>query len=339
MTTNPKAPSPWKDTVMNLVYTLTPTHCGIGQAASSVDLPIARDVVTGFPIMPATALKGVAREAFEHDEKYEQDKTFQKLVQALFGPDLDTQEDQANKTSDLYAAGLAFTEGRLIAYPVRSLNRPFLHVTCPLIMDNLARDGRLLGQCELPVPKLPDQKEKVYLADPSLAGKALVIEDLGYNAEEVLHNKELADFAQALARLFPESEQEAARRLADGLVILPDTEFSDLIQRAIPVVARTQLTGGKTADKWVNPETGDQETGNLWYEEYIPADTLFISFTGQRRQVYLHNTDGDNKHLVEAPLKDFSQFWENVPFVQIGGNETVGQGLCLWKIIPGKGAE
>ena len=44
------------------IYLLAPTHVGTGQAAGAVDLPIARERHTGHPYLPATALKGVARD-------------------------------------------------------------------------------------------------------------------------------------------------------------------------------------------------------------------------------------------------------------------------------------
>ncbi len=329
----PTIPRVWKDSAMSAIYTLTPTHCGIGQAAASVDLPIARDMATGFPILPATSLKGVAREYFEDKDT----GVDSELTTALFGPALQEQENQARNAQPLQAGGLTFTEGRLAAWPARSLNRPFLHVTCPLLVDKLVQDARLLGREELAKPAVEWLPDRVYVGDKELAGKALVIEDLCYAGEEVVFNQGVAEYAQALAALLPPPETETAARLAKGLVVLPDVEFSDLIQRTIPVAARTKLTGGKTTDKWTDPETGDTQSGSLWYEEYLPSDCLFVAFVGQRRQVYLQN-DNDSRSPVPLtdPIGDFTAIWDQVPFIQIGGNETVGQGLCLWRVTGGQ---
>ncbi|HSR52011.1 MAG TPA: RAMP superfamily CRISPR-associated protein, partial [Acidobacteriota bacterium] len=57
--------SAWNDGTLTAIYTLGPVHCGTGQTTGAVDLPIARDSSTDLPILPATSLKGVAREAFE----------------------------------------------------------------------------------------------------------------------------------------------------------------------------------------------------------------------------------------------------------------------------------
>ncbi|MEN6464012.1 MAG: type III-B CRISPR module RAMP protein Cmr4 [Syntrophaceae bacterium] len=317
----------WRDSAMCAIYTLTPTHCGIGQTAASVDLPVARDEATGFPVLPATALKGAAREYFEAT------KVEERLTAALFGPSLDRQEDSSNSAKPLRAAGLAFTEGRLAAWPARSLNRPFLHVTCPLIIERLVRDARLLGREELAKPQIEWLTERAYVGEKDMAGKALVIEDLCFAGKEVLFAEEISEFAAALAALLPEAESDTAERLKRGLVVVPDAEFSDLLERTIPVVARTQLTGGKTTDTWYNPVEGRDESGNLWYEEYLPSDCLFISFIGQRRQVYMQNdTDGKHDIGVDDPIGKFLGIWKDLPFIQIGGNETVGYGLCLWNV-------
>ena len=47
----------WLDCLLTGIYTLTPIHCGTGQTTDAVDLPVARDAATGFPILPATSLE------------------------------------------------------------------------------------------------------------------------------------------------------------------------------------------------------------------------------------------------------------------------------------------
>ena len=52
----------WRNITLSGIYTISPTHCGIGQACGAVDLPIARDASTQFPVLPATSIKGVVRD-------------------------------------------------------------------------------------------------------------------------------------------------------------------------------------------------------------------------------------------------------------------------------------
>ena len=295
----------WNKTRLTAIYTLTPLHFGVGQAASAVDLPITRDAGTGFPLIPATGLKGVARNHLvnvlgkEHPD-----------IKEWFGPDLDVSKGDQDEAIDLSAGALTFTEGRLIAYPVRSLNRPFLHVTCPLIVERLARDLRAAGLADdfgIDAWPLEVSKDQAWVASEELAGKALVLEDLVYEAGETEHSADLASFAAQLAELLPETEEATRKRLREGLVMLCDADFSELITRVIPVRARIKLNENKT--------TGDG--GNLWYEAHLPPDCLFLSLVAERRQ-------------RDEMLDKLREHAEHLATVQIGGNETVGYGLCWW---------
>jgi len=49
------------------LHALSPLHCGIGQAAGVVDLPIARSRATKLPIVPGSSLRGVLRQAIADD--------------------------------------------------------------------------------------------------------------------------------------------------------------------------------------------------------------------------------------------------------------------------------
>lgn len=305
--------SVWTKTVVMGLYTLSPTHVGTGQATGAVDLPIARDVATGFPVLPATGLKGVLRDRVKLDDE---------ARKTLFGKELGGEEDEGGLTPGL----LAFTEGRLLAWPVRSLrSSPFLHVTCPLILERLARDLRATGAA-LPGQEALDIQVGggVFVADPGLADKPLVLEDLIFKAEEVRHHEGVQAVAAVLAKLVPEEENPTRDRLAKGLVILPDVEFMALMQSSVPVCARVKLTGGKTTDTWYNEDKQKTESGNLWYEEFLPADCLFVALVGQRP---LKTAQG------AATIDTLLAGAADVAVLQIGGNETVGQGLTLCTLL------
>jgi CRISPR-associated protein Cmr4 len=325
--------SVWSESSLIGIYTLTATHFGTGQATGGVDLPIARDRSTGFPVLPASGLKGVARD-YISEVLQDGDR-----LNTLFGKAIDA----AGNGDDLQAGLLAFTEARLLAYPVRSLNRPFLHVTCPLILERLTRDLRLLDHADfLPTswtgdwPLDNEERPKVYVADVDLAESALVLEDLVFRAEEVRQWQPLVDLGNRLGELLPTTEPETRGRLASGLVVIPDCDFADLMQRVIPIQARIKLTGGKTTDQWTNPETNVTESGNLWYEEHLPPDCLFLAFVGHRRQRTFSRARAQNTSAgsEEASLETFTAAATQLQVVQIGGNETVGQGLCFYTLWP-----
>lgn len=288
----------WKETALLGVYTLSPTHCGTGQTTGAVDLPIARDAISGIPVLPATSLKGVLRAGWDKDEAV-----------SLFGGEGDDKDDKGLKPG-----ALSFTEARLLAYPARSLSRPFLHVTCPLILEGMDRILRAAGaESLLPLAQVP-ANTSVQVSSEGLSKNALVLEDLVFPAEDVRYSAELEKVAKALATLLPAEETATRARLEQGLVMISDQDFAALMDSAIPVQARVKLTSGKTTDKYKNAD-GNTESGNLWYEETLPSDCLFAALVGQRR-------DGNALGTLKAGDSAFR-------VLQIGGNETVGQGLCL----------
>lgn len=317
----------WKSSRLIGIYTLTQTHCGTGQTTGAVDLPVARDAVTQFPILPATTLKGVARDYAAKDDPGDSTGLDDDALKLLFGMTLDEAEGSATD-AQLEAGALVFTEGRLVAFPVRSLNRAFLHVTCPLVLEKLTRDLRVQGidgflkeEWYAPAPAAEEAaRDRVWVADRALANQPLVLEDLVYEKIEVVELTGLRSLGERLAELIPQGERFSRQRLASGLVLVPDEDFVDLMQRVVPVHARIKLKPNKTAD-------------NLWYEESLPADCLFVSVIGERRQRRSAGPGQDRRPPGQTgsnALATLDRVRERLGTVQIGGNETVGQGLCWW---------
>jgi CRISPR-associated protein Cmr4 len=298
-------------TIETGLYTLTATHCGTGQAAGAVDLPIARERHTGLPLVPATSIKGVVRDLAEGrrgGEPWSDDRRDE-----LLGPDPPGENGSPER---LEAGCLVFTDGRLLAFPARSLQSPFMWVTCPLVIHRWRRDRRALGLAVEDLFELPSDLPAV--AGPSLGDGKLVIEDYFYSQVRWA-DQAVGALAARWCRLLPPDERDTRAGVGQRLAALPDTDFQDLVRRTTPVNARVQLTGGKTTDRWRNPVTGKDESGNLWYEETLPSDCLISVLVTSRRR----NPDG-----VEALRRLLSD--PNHRAIQIGGNETVGQGLCWW---------
>ncbi len=306
------------------IYLLTQTHVGTGQAAGAVDLPIAREAHTGFPYLPATALKGVARDDFEsvHGEK---------KTSALFGPP--PPQPQQDPGEKLYPGKMVITDGHLLAFPIRSLTAPFLWITSPLIIE---RWRRLRAAWGLQAPTFAPIEAP---AATFRQDAPLVLQDHLVDSDQVAWNHpDLEAVAAAWLRLIglPSCRQDAsrpgappefpggpshgeslARQFMSRLVCLPDEDFSYLVQTATPVSARVQLTPGKTTDRWKDPDSGVEYRGNLWYEETLPSECLFSA-------VIVSRVKG------EKAFGDLRQHFDSGRVVQVGGNETVGQGLCWW---------
>lgn len=187
------------------------------------------------------------------------------------------------------AGALLIGDARLVLLPVRSLSSPYRWVTCPLLLERLDRDLRRAGRTDVAVPEVEE-------------GKSLATEGSGdvYLEERqfAIDGKPSDALATALAKLI--AHDGAGNRLARQLVVLHDNDFAWFARYALPVQARNVL----------NENTKTSE--NLWYEEALPPDTLLSLLVGERAE------GGDAGQLAE--------FLEKRRYLQVGGNETVGQG-------------
>ena len=311
-------------TTLTGIYTITPTHCGTGQAAGAVDLPIARELHTAMPLLPSTSLKGVARAAWGTEDKKEY-----LFGSAPPGPDdggaEEAGEDAAShgsKSDGTTPGKLIFSDGRLLLFPVRSLQRAFMYVTSPMLLGRFVRDKVAFGVAGKVAAELVPSADgkRIYVSDKELVGEVLVLEDLVFEAGQVLSWNGFDGLCEELLQLLPDTETFARNHLREHVVIVGDGDMQDIVTRSTPVMARTQLTSGKTTDAYLN-EDGYEEKGNLWYEEVLPSDCLFYNFVMSR---------GRDQAGAAADFRKGAP--EHLRTVQIGGNETVGQGRCWWHV-------
>ena len=326
--------------ILSAIYTLSQTHCGTGQAGHAVDLPIARESSTKLPILPATTLKGVARATIEATLRDPQNTinlngfTTKDLI-GLFGSELGTsaEDENTSKSDKLTAGALVLGEGHLLAYPFRALHQPLVFGTCPLALERLDRVQRANA---LPSPlsvkrddcsNLSILTHLVKMRDnelwvPQKISGPIILEDRIFTTEHVKSSNVVAAVGEILAGYLPEEETATSRRLSVSLAIIPDALFCQLIRRVTPVQARIKLTSGKTTGVYKDPVTQKEEKGNLWYEETLPSDCLFWSLIQHRT--------GKPMLGDKTVINRFEEVTPALRYVQIGGNETVGQGQCLW---------
>lgn len=337
------------------IYTITPLHCGTGQAAGAIDQLIARERHTGHPLIPATSIKGRLRDiaVFKAENNSDQNKKDEaaSILAKIFGPGIDK--------GDEHAGALVLTDARLIAFPVRSLQAVFYWITCPMILKRCQRDLAIAKIPSAPPssdsePPEDDTKEdqvaikkiisslpakvpednrgtargnKIRISGPGSgsgtdagAGTSpapLILEDLAYEGNDLFWNDENAKkWAKWLQCLIPKKEPNRSRIL-DHLVILPDKDYDDLVTRTTPVTARIALNKDKDKDN----KTSD----NLWYEETLPPDSLFYTLLCLRECLR-------DKQMDMAQILSYLKTLPVSP-IQFGGNETVGQGWCHWQIV------
>lgn len=289
-------------------YTETPVHAGTGTSLGIVDLPIQRESHTDLPMVQASGIKGAFRELAETLGK--NGKSNGITIDEVFGP------EDGNK----HAGALAFTDAKLLLFPVRSLRGVFVWATSPLLLERLLRDAiradsqlgkDLLG---IQIPKPIDSKAFVpnKAEDIIVQGNKLILEDFSFEIEESEQIKQITSFLAGA--IFPmDGEYNCWRELlSKRFVILSDTVLRDFAKLGTQVIARIKI----------NDKTGTVDKGALWYEEALPPETVLYSLA-----LATKTRNGSGK-LADEVLK----FIQNTLFakstrIQFGGNATVGKGF------------
>lgn len=278
----------------------TSLHAGAGSSVDGIDLPIQREAHSGWPCVYGSAVKGALRAKAE--DKHGKDNH---SIKYIFGPD-STSENAAE-----HAGALLVGDARLLLLPVRSLNSHFKWVTCPALLERLQRDSQRLGlTLEFTVPKQPG-KEHALL--PVTDGTALFLEEYRFTPEKT----DLTALLKVLSTLSGIAESA----LQAQLVIVHDDQFNHLSRYATAVAAHIAIDN---KSKTVKP-------GALWYEETLPPETvLYFALSAYRSR------DPQNPIAAEAILNCITQdLLGPSPYLQLGGNETVGMGWCKVKVTNG----
>lgn len=286
-----------------MIYAQTPLHVGAGISCDIIDMPIQREVHTGYPVIPASSLKGSLR------SRAELSRLDSNLIKAAFGNEL-------NKDSTT-VGNLSIGDCRILAFPVRSLSQGFLWVTCPLVLNRFYRDLRLAGFDEQDTTlSFILEDSELWAPENTKLPDRIFLEEVEF---EVTKSKEAHSLAQYLAGLLPaETGDYFIEKFKRDLVLISDRNFSYFIKHCTQISARIQLTSAKITGK----------EGNLWYEESLPSDTVMYSLlmaTGQR----LNNISA--RRLMD--FADGEVLKDNL--LQVGGNETVGQGWCWVSLVGG----
>lgn len=288
----------------------TSLHPGSGTTLGVVDLPIQRERHTQWPTIPGSGIKGVLREACRRrlnaGRPHEADADPE--LTAAFGP--------PTAEADKHAGALTITDARILAFPVRSLRGVFAWVTCAPALERLNRDLSLVNRDSLQKIPTPDKEKAACMAESPLLveGDRLLLEEFEFTRS--------AD-ADAVAQWIADNAiaDEATRtRLRKHLVVLHEDDFTYFVRHATEVVARIGL----------DYERKTVRSGALFYQEFLPAETLLYALvlaSPSRRE-----NDAKDAAAILSYLRD-----NLPPVLQIGGDETIGKGLCTVRLTEGKG--
>ena len=285
------------------LHALSALHCGTGQSADVVDLPIARARATQLPIVPGSSLRGVLRQHVTDSNP--------SAAETLFGP----KSIQGNQNA--FAGALAIGDAHLLVLPVRCLAGIVSYVTSPFILRCYERDLRRAG-VDRPesVPEAAEDAAKVTNSSVNLINNTLVLDDLDLSANQ---DDSLTNWATHIAQVVHPQDSNAQNDLANRFALLPDEVMDFLAKTATEVRARIAI----------DPQTGTVRKGALWYEENLPAEAILWGIFAL--------SESNNKDDSNSSDDSFKTALPNTnTLLQLGGNAGVGSGLVrfLTKEIP-----
>lgn len=282
----------------------TSIHAGTGSNTGVIDLPIQREGHNGYPCIFGSSMKGALRTRAEAQFGKDNDS-----VKFVFGPDTANASD--------HASALMVSDARLLLLPIRSLTSQFKWVTCQAALKRFKSDAERFGiNLTFTIPTVEDTATTTPAVVPQSATDAkLFLEEYRFDATE----QDLSEIITALAKLMGTADAEAD--LQKQLVIVSNNMFAHLCQHATPVNAHIAI----------DSETKTVRSGALWYEETLPPETLLyvgLSATKARAQ--------GAEMPAESILGAVTGLFADKPWLQVGGNETVGMGWCAVKNMGGK---
>jgi CRISPR-associated protein Cmr4 len=108
--------------------------------------------------------------------------------------------------------------------------------------------------------------------------------------------------------------------LSNNLVVLSDDDFTDFVTLSTEVITRIKI----------NNDTGTVQTGALFNEEYLPAESVLYSLVMAANEFIdkakLEKRGGARKEATEI-MSFFETTIEQISYLQIGGNATLGKGI------------
>ena len=295
---------------LSFVHALSPLHAGTGQGAGVIDLPIAREKATGLPFLPGSSLKG----ALGTRSLNKGEKDISKLI---FGP-RDLLDEKDNRAS------LAqFSDQKLLLLPIRSLAGTFAWVTSPYVLRRFLRDLRDTGVTP-PTANVPDiasadqclisnEKQNALVLTIDNA-KKVCLEDLDFTAKA---DNQAQIWATWIAEHIFSDQDDWQTMLRQRFCIVHDDVLSFLLNTATEITARIRL----------KEDTKTVVDGALWYEESLPTETILAG-------VVIATPSNVAEMPVKRIFKELAALTEQT--IQLGGNATVGRGLCRIKLVGGE---
>lgn len=182
---------------------------------------------------------------------------------------------KTDSDEDAESGNCNFLSADLVALPVRCSHKQFALTLCPQLVESVnAKSKMLTNHLILNNPASIDKLFTNEIIDP------IYLEDDNLNRENYISL--LIAASQSLS-------------VFNSQFAYVENKKFDNYSKDLPVIARNRL----------------DENKNLWYEEIVPHQTIFITY-------------------ILSGSSDFNLFEQHLlnDFIQVGGNSSVGYGLC-----------
>ncbi len=274
------------------LYAESPVHTGAADSIEVLDLPVQREVATGYPVIWGQSLKGALRQAAGSAA----------WVETVFGSAIERPDDDGGTK----AGNLAVGDAQFVAMPVPTLRNTFAWLTSDIALGRLARKYSRLGRQAPAVPRVARDEGAAASrtwteAAREVLGPCLV--PLGPDVNEPLETwaARLAEDVLGWDAMFA----PFAAKLREDLVLVGSEVAPVLLRECTEQAVRVQLSETKTVKN------------GPFYSEYLPAETIMAASLTLGGEA---DTDANRTALHGLLDKQLRQ---------IGGDETLGKGL-MW---------
>jgi len=284
-------------------YALTPVHNGAGSSVSYIDLPVQRERHTSFPIMAGSGLKGVFRALAERELEIGK-------VNIIFGPENGSEGSSC----------VAFTDAKILLYPVRSVKNTFAWITCPFVLKRFKEDlESASGKTNnFSIPEVSDDKIIVASNSPLIINnnpKKVGLEEFVFDVDNTQIDNNLIN---AIKGYIPDTE--TTQSLSERLAIVSDNVFTDLVNYAVEVRTRIKI----------DQTTGTASSGALFTVEMVPSESIFYSLVFADDPKIKNNSNDNSNDDANGVINKIKNLIDN-KVIQVGGDETIGLGFVKVK--------
>ena len=297
--------------LVHFIHALSPMHLGTGASTGGIDLPLAREVGTGWPLIPGSGLKGVLRGALGPSGPQRN---------WLFGAEWDA-------VSDRDQGALMFSDLRLLCLPVRSYAGGWAWVTSPVALQAYAReavwcqpDDATLAALASALQAEPTSETCVAATPtgPLQVGQWIFLHDIRLGVAVAADQTALVlRWAEHLAaRIFGDAERNL---FLQRFVLVSESVLAHLATVAMDVRTRVRLEQRKAV-----------ATSGPWVEESLPVESLLW---GSVAADPIQKADNVQRSAREA-IKAYSDAVGGERRLQIGGKATVGRGVARFITVP-----